>query len=525
MRFYLSLTLPLFLFLTPLHSLDSETNSPTYKFTIVSGAPTTLNASDVLEVASFEECTEKCQKDQQCIMAYQANSSDPCYLFAWNSIQEVARNESGGVGTVAFKVYTDQPSCELNAQFLMNGRIYPISPNDTMNYLWKIDTSEDGWKITYIEKREEENIVCGNFSFNRPYPDGCNPECMKTMVQLNGEPGPLSNNPRTSPATTWMECLNDCHNNFNCFVTYFRDGVENCTWYPIDDVVFINRTEASAGKHIALKLPLSNRSCKLTTDELLNDQYYLASGNFLYAYEMSFIRVRTTPKYYKIQYYLNEVPTFTRSIPGCEVNTVGSKVMENGKNDPNPIVCLRLENAPGITYAAAKEICHEWDGKLMTQRHAGFLQICYDTLDYAAMPWTITTRYSKWGFQDWVTKDVKFWMGLEKDNGTGQWHWLAPEWAITSNYKITTCKDLNNKETVTFYPNKVEMTWAPGQPVNKPGLDCAYTIHKAGASFPGFGHYSSTCDAEQADGFLCGTPRQQDKGVMKYADLMKEYEG
>ncbi|EGT46444.1 hypothetical protein CAEBREN_25207 [Caenorhabditis brenneri] len=497
MRFYLSLTLPLLLFLTPLHSLDSETNSPTYKFTIVSGAPTTLNASDVLEVASFEECTEKCQKDQQCIMAYQANSSDPCYLFAWNSIQEVARNESGGVGTVAFKVYTDQPSCELNAQFLMNGRIYPISPNDTMNYLWKIDTSEDGWKITYIEKREEENLVCGNFSFNRPYPDGCNPECMTTMVQLNGEPGPLSYTYKSYQATTWMECVNECQKNRECFVTYFRDGVENCTWYMVDDIMFINRTEASAGKHIALKLPLSNRSCKLTTDELLNDQYYV----------------------------INEEPQITRTIPGCEMNTVGSQVRENGKNDPNPIVCMRLENAPGITYNAAKEICNEWDGKLMTQRHAGFLQICYARLDYAAMPWRWITRFGKWGFPDWPTKDVKFWMGLEKDNGTGQWHWLAPEWAITNNYKITTCKNPENTEDITFYPNKVEMTWAPGQPVNKPGLDCAYTLHKAGASFPGFGHYSSTCDAEQADGFLCGTPRQQDKGIMKYADIMKEYEG
>ncbi|EGT46452.1 hypothetical protein CAEBREN_22929 [Caenorhabditis brenneri] len=522
MRFYLCLTLPLILFLTPLHSLDSETNSPTYKFTIVSGAPTTLNASDFLEVASFEECTEKCQKDQQCIMAYQANSSDPCYLFAWNSIQEVARNESGGVGTVAFKVYTNQPSCDLNAQFLMNGKIYPISPNDTMNYLWKIDTSEDGWKITYIQQREEDNIICGNFSYNRPYEDGCNPECMLTFVQLNGEPGPLSYNPNTFPASSWQECRDTCFNNRECWIPYWQEGVsENCTWYKIDDIWFINKTEASEGKRIGLKLPLSNRSCKLTTDELLNDQYYYINKKIGWAFASSFLRVRTTPKYYKFQFYVDENATLVRAIPGCEVNTVGSK-MELDLTDPT--VCMRLQKAPGITYNAAKEICNEWDGKLMPERHSGFLQVCLDTWTHAMMPFTWSNPYPKWGFPEWKEKNTKIWMGIEKDQASGQFKWLAPEWLITNGQIVKTCARFDASDWITFRSHKVDMTWGPNQPVMKPGLDCAYTLKVAKDSYPGYGHYTATCDAEPADGFLCGTPRQKDKGIPKYQTILDEYE-
>uniref|UniRef100_A0A1I7U1H2 CW domain-containing protein n=1 Tax=Caenorhabditis tropicalis TaxID=1561998 RepID=A0A1I7U1H2_9PELO len=118
---------------------------------IVTGEPLSLdNASSIVkEAKSFDECTLKCLDDTQCVVVYQSNSTDSCYLFSWESIYQVIGNSSGGSGTVGFKVYTEQPACELNSQFLLNGKLYPLNPNDTMNNQWKIDTSEDGWTLTY----------------------------------------------------------------------------------------------------------------------------------------------------------------------------------------------------------------------------------------------------------------------------------------------------------------------------------------------------------------------------------------
>lgn len=72
--------------------IDSGAKNSTYQFAIVTGEPTVLNASSIIQVASFKECTEKCLEEFDCVVAYQSNASDPCYLFQWNSIQEIKNN-------------------------------------------------------------------------------------------------------------------------------------------------------------------------------------------------------------------------------------------------------------------------------------------------------------------------------------------------------------------------------------------------------------------------------------------------
>jgi len=89
----------LIIFLIEANASDTE-----YKFVVVEGEPVTLNASESVQVASFDECTDKCEQKTECVLAYQSNSSDPCYLFDWNSITQIIKNESGGNGTTAFKV-------------------------------------------------------------------------------------------------------------------------------------------------------------------------------------------------------------------------------------------------------------------------------------------------------------------------------------------------------------------------------------------------------------------------------------
>lgn len=97
---------------------------PSYKFGVIDGEPIDLINSTSVQVKDFDECVEKCEEDLNCILAYQKSDSEPCQLFPWNTISGVKGNESGGVGQVAFRVYTDQPACELNLPRLLNGKKY-----------------------------------------------------------------------------------------------------------------------------------------------------------------------------------------------------------------------------------------------------------------------------------------------------------------------------------------------------------------------------------------------------------------
>ncbi|PIC54277.1 hypothetical protein B9Z55_003592 [Caenorhabditis nigoni] len=527
---YRQLVLLLTIFLVEANASDAE-----YKFVVVSGEPVTLNASETAQVASFDECTDKCEQKTECVLAYQSNSSDPCYLFDWNSITQIIKNEAGGNGTTAFKVYTDQP-CELDAEYLLNGKTYPQNPNDSTKNLWKIDTAEEGWTITYIDKKPSEDLICGNFSHDRPYKDGCKPECLITMVQLLAVPGPLTdqfNDPyhAGTNVSNWNECLYYCHGNPNCLVVYFNpDSTPICRWWSIDRIFFLNKTEASemGGQHMALKLPLSNKSCLYTTEELTNDKYYYPYNKIFQFYDKSFFLVRTTPKYYKISVYQDETVDYNGRGAGCEPNNQISVMYNMDKNrnnlpDPNPILCNRIKKAPGITADAAKEICNEWDGELATERFFGYFNPC--TVTKAQLLCDANESYG-WQYGISCRGTPKMWVGVRKNNVTQQFQWPRPDWASTTNAQIFTCKQMYKKEDKggPWFMNKLEYTWAPGQPDNSPGNDCGYVqIDQDILNWPGYGLYSSKCDVGGIQGFVCQTLRQQDKGIPKFSEILNEY--
>ncbi|CAO4363346.1 unnamed protein product [Caenorhabditis nigoni] len=514
------------LFLIQTNASDVE-----YKFVVVSGEPVTLNASETVQVANFDECTDKCEQKTECVLAYQSNSSDPCYLFDWNSITQIIKNEAGGNGTTAFKVYTDQPACELNAAHLLNGKTYPIHPNDTTQNLWRIDTAEDGWTITYIDEKPTENLICGNFTHNRPYKDGCNPECLITMVQLLAVPGPLTDISYDDNMTTWNECLHHCHRTPSCLVVYFNPELTPmCKTFTSERIFFLNKTEASemGGQHLALKLPLSNKSCSYTTEELLNDKYYYPNNRILQFFDKTFFRIRTTPKYYKISIYKDETVDYNGRGAGCEMNNQISVMYNDDKDgnhlpDPNPILCNRIKKAPNITADAAREICQEWDGELATERFFGYFNPC--TVTAAQLLCDANESYG-WQYGISCVGTPRMWVGVRKNNVTQQFQWPRPDWASTTNSKIFTCRQTRNTEDPggPWFMNKLEYTWAPGQPDNSPGNDCGYVqIDKDIRNWPGYGLYSSKCDVGGTHGFVCQTLRQMDKGIPKFIDILNEY--
>lgn len=98
--------------------------SPSFKFGTVHGEPDDYANSTSVQVKNFKECIEKCSAIFDCIVASQKSPSEPCNLFLWNSVEKVKRNDSGGEGLTAFRVFTEQPSCKLNVALLLNGKKY-----------------------------------------------------------------------------------------------------------------------------------------------------------------------------------------------------------------------------------------------------------------------------------------------------------------------------------------------------------------------------------------------------------------
>ncbi|CAB54340.2 PAN-3 domain-containing protein [Caenorhabditis elegans] len=495
--------------------LDSETNDPVYKFAIVDGEPIVLNASSIIQVTSFDECTDKCLEEFDCVVAYQSNASDPCYLFQYDSIQEIKSNASGGEGQVAFKVYTDQPSCSLNAQLLLNGKRYPLYPNDTLDYLWKIDTSEDGWKVTYLRKELNDTIVCGNFLHNRPYPDSCETECMDTMVQVNAKPGPLmgSRNIKDN-LTSSDECVKYCWKDLNCFVNYYDKDSKECWWWSIDNVHFLEKVHPSENKVMAIKIITSNSTCGLTTDELINGKhYYLPYHRLKQAWNANFYNVKTTDKYYVVNTYVNEEATLVRSIPGCQMPFVGTVA---GKN-LSDVNCYNVINSSAITQELAKTICGMWGGALVTDRFEGYMQRC-STGDgwLAGMMFNWPMPYDKpiWGFPAWMKQPLKIWVGLEKNLVTGVWAWARPDWGYQNSYTFDTCDPDTGKRPITTTPG-APMTWAPGEPKSQAGYNCAYLEYKYNSPWPGYAMVAAPCNESLPDinGFMCGVDPEGKQGI------------
>ena len=102
------------------------------------------------------------------------------------------------------------------------------------------------------------------------------------MVQINAIPGPLTLKFEVlQDAKNWNDCMYACHANLNCFATYF-DSTVGCRYWPITGIWFLTRKEAQdmQGAHMAIKIPLSPVSCKYTTEQLLDDKYYVSWGTF-----------------------------------------------------------------------------------------------------------------------------------------------------------------------------------------------------------------------------------------------------
>ncbi|CAO4363351.1 unnamed protein product [Caenorhabditis nigoni] len=527
---YRLLILILTLFLIETHASNAE-----YKFVVVSGEPVTLNASETAQVANFDECTDKCEQKTECVLAYQSNSSDPCYLFDWNSITQIIKNEAGGNGTTAFKVYTDQPACELNAAYLLNGKTYPLHPNDNTQNLWRIDTSEDGWTITYIDSpTTPDNLICGNFSYNRPYADGCDPECNVTMVQVWAKLGPLTKfvtkdaswqfeNPSGSSyarsgvnksAETFEICMNKCYIDFRCAVAYFDKENSTCVMIWSGRFWFLERTSASDGHQIAIKLPMNDKLCKMTTDKLLDDQYYLVYPAMQPVTARQFFRVQTTPKYYVFTSYMDYYEgAYGEMINGCPLNVKGSAYEQTKFQMPagateynhydNETMCYRYDEAPGITQPEAKELCQLMGQQLLSDKYAGSVRL------FSTNPRDIQVI----DFQDqWMNifkmgfykNSSRIWHGLEKDPADGKWKWLTTRW-------------------VQFAEDVMPIPWAPGEPKEGPDMNCAYMGWGEGYDpYNGYAYYAAPCNST-VDGIACASGQIHEMNIKKWSEVADEF--
>ncbi|KAF1771611.1 hypothetical protein GCK72_003438 [Caenorhabditis remanei] len=376
--------------------------------------------------------------------------------------------------------------------------------------------------------------TCGNFTDNRPYPDGCNPECDVTMVQVNAIPGPLSTEYNNQDAKNWNDCMYACHGNLACFATYFNPTV-GCRWWNIYKIWFFNRTEAQnmQGAHMAIKIPLSPVSCKYTTEQLLDDKYYLPYNRILASVKRGFFRMRTTPKYYKFSAYVDEKFDYKFTFTGCEFGTLASATQTHNKQtgtsvtNEETLMCVGLVNAPNITQVAANELCHEMDGKLMTERHAGFINdggncggsfssIMLNTLMYPDYGTKFLSGYKN-------PEGYKIWFGLEKTKYSQSFKWQAPEWSIVNRQTYKMCSSGMPWNTyVNETINKVQFTWGPGQPKMASGLDCGYMHYKYQSPYPGYSLKTARCD-DVADIFACGHETQAKKGIPPFQKIADEY--
>ncbi|CAL2033291.1 unnamed protein product [Caenorhabditis brenneri] len=513
-------------FSTVLILAEENSHIPSYKFGVLEGEPDTLNGSHSIPVTSFEECVEKCEEDVQCILASQKSDSEPCNLFPWNSVTGVRRNDSGGEGQVAFRVFTEQPACELNLALLLNGKKYPLYENNTREYLWTIDTSEDGWTIRYIRSRSEDGMICGNWTYLRPYIDGCDPECLLTMVQIYGEPGPLSPSPQnsTQPVASWQECMQWCYGHGFCLVAFWNDAGAYCNWYGIDDgVYFLKKMSADSGKRMVVKLNLNNETCKMTTDQLMKDNYFMSDGTdktLQMKFEQSpgkpdlpFYRVRSSTEFYIFTYYGNEVTKNPNNGFGCPIyfdtDYVGLQVT------PSQQMCTRPFQFTGFTQPQAKTFCNELGGQLWVERFAKFLNSGETQRLVAEKDFG-----KEWGFGRLGGSNWKIWLGLEVDpeccgedestsycKGNQRWQYSDPSWPMV----------FGGASSIAF-------SWESGHPTLK--NECAYLQVQSSGTPPvvsSHSLFSADCDQTDLDGFVCATNLQQNMGIPKYADMSAKY--
>ncbi|CAI2347089.1 unnamed protein product [Caenorhabditis sp. 36 PRJEB53466] len=515
----------------------AEDNShvlPVYKFGILAGEPTSLNGSTQAQVASFDECVDKCSEDSECIVA--SRDDGPCYLFKYDTITGVRKNESGGQGLVAFRVYTDQPSCDLNLPLLLNGKTYPLNANNTLEKLWRIDTTQDGWNITYIDSKLADNLICGNWTYNRPYADGCDPECLLTMTAVYAKPGPLAQKFEVFTGvqpSDWNACMQACHSEPTCIVVYWDDNVRNCTYHTIyRQPYFLNKTSAEDGRHAAIKMNLNNETCKYTTDQLLNDTYFMASQDVIkmtYTLAsakvtasnvnpvMPFYRVRNTGDYFVFNYYTNETILNMNNASGCPIYWEDSRFWSDSR--PYQIACYQGFNYPNATQKQAKHLCERMNGRLMVESYRKF-----------GMSGEGYLMFQNFGLAVWwgiSCSTCNIWMGLERDEecvgddqstsycaGNQQWQWSNPSWPLLwRNYSVTPPADI-----------PVDWKWASGHPIISDDKLCAYMQKTPDLDKQENLFYSADCDSStDVGGFVCAQDIQQIQGIPKYDDVARSY--
>uniref|UniRef100_A0A8R1HUV7 PAN-3 domain-containing protein n=1 Tax=Caenorhabditis japonica TaxID=281687 RepID=A0A8R1HUV7_CAEJA len=506
--------------------LDIDDSEPTYKFGVRDGEPASLDGSKSVSVGSWEECVEECENDFECILASQ-KSPGQCNLFPWNTISDVKKKESGGVGRVAFRLYTNEPACDLNLPPLLHGKTYPLYPNNTNEYLWRIDTLDDGYHITYSRINQDENLVCGNWTWERPYADGCNPECRLSMIRLNAEPGEIANALRNMTSTTWEDCIQECHQHYLCAVVYFDEATAKCGYHEGADVLhFVQKTSADSGKRAAIKVNLNNETCKYTTEQLLNGTYYMADNTtlsttvywFMLNYHshpnrLTFWSIHTYDEHYVVMFYNDELykPPRDLHVSACPVNMrmdIGTTL----KNlQPEQPFCYRPFSAPNITAERAKLLCNRMGLDLLPALNSVYANLNDGTV-WSSAP---MTAWSLGG-----TDHHRAWVGLERDKdcmgadtdtvycrGNQQWQYSNP--SMPSPFTDT--------ET------NVVFNWGSGQPDMSPEKTCVYThIDRSADCFL----YTAPCNSTDLNinGFFCGSlPQRLLFDIPKYAAVAGSY--
>ncbi|EFO84250.1 hypothetical protein CRE_15622 [Caenorhabditis remanei] len=218
---------------------------------------------------------------------------------------------------------------------------------------------------------------------------------------------------------------------------------------------------------------------------------------------------------------------------GCEFATWASATQTHNKQtgtsvtNEETLMCVGLVNAPNITQVAANELCHEMDGKLMTERHAGFINdggncggsfssIMLNTLMYPDYGTKFLSGYKN-------PEGYKIWFGLEKTKYSQSFKWQAPEWSIVNRQTYKMCSSgLPWNTYVNETINKVQFTWGPGQPKMASGLDCGYMHYKYQSPYPGYSLKTARCD-DVADIFACGHETQAKKGIPPFQKIADEY--
>ncbi|CAB54341.2 C-type lectin domain-containing protein [Caenorhabditis elegans] len=322
------------------------------------------------------------------------------------------------------------------------------------------------------------------------------------MVQVLAKPGPgtISKYSQNVTAATWIECMKICFADGKCATVYFLEATKQCTKYWMSALTFLNRTEESEGHRIAIKIPLSKRSCSLTTEQLLHNQYYMYYPYVFTFMKRIYIGIRTSPKYYAITSFKDDLETYMPYDLSCPKSQLTSWAERRATD--NSSVCYSHIVAPGITQLEAKELCELQGMKLLIERYEGMIPMP-DTQRLSQSVLLTTPFEPDFGFVG--IEDVRTWFGLERDPVDRTWKWSETSFIYMG------------------FSGNPPMTWAPGEP--KEVNNCAYLQRNDAtvAKWPGYAFFSAPCNSTDVGGFSCGSVTQSARGIPTWNSLVAEY--